>query len=266
MMAESSLDDFFAKKDKSKKKSKSKITPGDILSQQEKELGSKKKTKKKNKENESTQSSGSGAESGSRKIEEDEEWVDFEQETEKDYSGLRIQNLQINKDKSDQEDEGNENENDDECDENGERREGAQGPWNASQGQSAQGQQPPPPQQQPAPQAAAAPAPAEESKSDTTPARPGKYVPPSLRGAMSASGSSDSPAATRQVPRKKKAAPNLHSEEDFPTLGGGPTAAELSELSGSSFNKVQFGGKNVEDPNKAQQSLSLGNKFSALQD
>lgn len=68
-MAESSLDDFFAKKDKSKKKSKSKITPGDILSQQEKELGSKKKTKKKNKENESTQSSGSGAESGSRKIE-----------------------------------------------------------------------------------------------------------------------------------------------------------------------------------------------------
>ena len=73
----------------------------------------------------------------------------------------------------------------------------------------------------------AAPAPAEESKSDTTPARPGKYVPPSLRGAMSASGSSDSPAATRQVPRKKKAAPNLHSEEDFPTLGGGPTAAEL---------------------------------------
>ena len=73
----------------------------------------------------------------------------------------------------------------------------------------------------------AAPAPAEESKSDTTPARPGKYVPPSLRGAMSASGSSDSPAATRPVPRKKKAAPNLHSEEDFPTLGGGPTAAEL---------------------------------------
>lgn len=67
-MAESSLDDFFAKKDKSKKKSKSKITPGDILSQQEKELGSKKK-KKKNKENESTQSSGSGAEGAPKKVE-----------------------------------------------------------------------------------------------------------------------------------------------------------------------------------------------------
>lgn len=27
----------------------------------------------------------------------DEEWVDFEAETETDYSGLRIQNLQISK-------------------------------------------------------------------------------------------------------------------------------------------------------------------------
>lgn len=31
-MADSSLDDFFAKKDKSKKKSKSKMTPADVLS------------------------------------------------------------------------------------------------------------------------------------------------------------------------------------------------------------------------------------------
>uniref|UniRef100_K1Q7Q0 CDV3-like protein n=1 Tax=Magallana gigas TaxID=29159 RepID=K1Q7Q0_MAGGI len=87
---------------------------------------------------------------------EDEEWVDFEQETEKDYTGLRIQNLQINKDKSDQEDEGNDNENDDECDENGERREGAQGPWNVSQGQPSQSQQQQqqPQPQQPVPQAA----------------------------------------------------------------------------------------------------------------
>jgi hypothetical protein len=54
-------------------------------------------------------------------------------------------NLHYSKEKSDQEEEGNENENDDECDENGEKREGAQGPWNVSQGQTTQ---------QPAPQAA----------------------------------------------------------------------------------------------------------------
>lgn len=40
-----SLDDFFAKKDKSKKKGKAKITPGDILAKQEEKP--KKKTKKK---------------------------------------------------------------------------------------------------------------------------------------------------------------------------------------------------------------------------
>lgn len=60
------------------------------------------------------------------------------------------------KDKSDQEDEGNDNENDNECDENGERREGAQGPWNVSQGQPSQSQQQQqqPQPQQPVPQAA----------------------------------------------------------------------------------------------------------------
>lgn len=68
-MAESSLDDFFAKKDKSKKKNKSKITPGDILSQQEKELGSKKEKRKKKKEGETSQPSGSGAEGQTKKLE-----------------------------------------------------------------------------------------------------------------------------------------------------------------------------------------------------
>ena len=43
-MADDSLDDFFAKKDKSKKKGKAKVTPGDILAKQEEKP--KKKTKK----------------------------------------------------------------------------------------------------------------------------------------------------------------------------------------------------------------------------
>jgi hypothetical protein len=49
-MEDSSLDDFFAKKDKTKKKNKSKLTPSDILAQQE--TGVKKTKKKKDKENE----------------------------------------------------------------------------------------------------------------------------------------------------------------------------------------------------------------------
>lgn len=47
-MADSSLDDFFAKKDKSKKKSKSKMTPVDALANPEE--GPKKVKKKKDKE------------------------------------------------------------------------------------------------------------------------------------------------------------------------------------------------------------------------
>ena len=50
----------------------------------------------------------------------------------------------------------------------------------------------------------------------------GKYVPPARRGA----GGADSPAVvvTSSAPsrRKPKVAPNLQSESDFPTLGGGP--------------------------------------------
>jgi hypothetical protein len=47
-MAESSLDDFFAKKDKSKKKSKAKMTPTDVLAKGDE--GPKKVKKKKDKE------------------------------------------------------------------------------------------------------------------------------------------------------------------------------------------------------------------------
>ena len=47
-MADSSLDDFFAKKDKSKKKSKSKMTPTDVLAKADE--GPKKEKKKKDKE------------------------------------------------------------------------------------------------------------------------------------------------------------------------------------------------------------------------
>lgn len=46
-MADSSLDDFFAKKDKSKKKSKSsKLTPDDIMSKTDESVKKEKKSKK----------------------------------------------------------------------------------------------------------------------------------------------------------------------------------------------------------------------------
>ena len=73
-------------------------------------------------------------------------------------------------------------------------------------------------------------APAEEPpepKEDSTPKGPAKYIPPAQRAAAAAAARGESPA-TQSGPTipahlrgRKKAAPNLTSEEDFPTLGGG---------------------------------------------
>lgn len=236
-MADSSLDDFFAKKDKSKKKSKSKMTPGDVMSKADEA----KKVKKK-KAQEKTGGPGlSTTETTNKKEEEDEEWKDFEEQKEVDYSGLRIQTLQIReeeeKEAADSDDQG-------EGEEGEERREGASGPWNKSTGT-------------PSP-AVPAPVPEPEEKKENT--APRKYVPPAQRQAAL--------AATNPIRRGKKEAPNIQSEEDFPTLGGGP--------GGSSDGSSAWGAKRYEDSgagdiesNPGQRrgvNLSLENKYAALQD
>jgi len=52
----------------------------------------------------------------------------------------------------------------------------------------------------------------------------GKYVPPSMRRAMDGSSPASSMGGGYGTSRSrlKKTAPNLTSEDDFPTLGGGP--------------------------------------------
>lgn len=63
----------------------------------------------------------------------------------------------------------------------------------------------------------------ETPKEESKPAVTGKYIPPSQRAAAAAGasgGSTPGPTVPAHI-RKKKNAPNLRSEEDFPTLGGG---------------------------------------------
>lgn len=250
-MEDSSLDDFFAKKDKTKKKSKSKqLTPSDILAQHE--TGVKKGKKKKDKENE--------AASEERKIaNDDDEWVDFEQEAEADYSGLRIQNLQIaNKEEEEGEEEVNDNEDEEER-EARQRKEEVSGPWNKSNQ---------PTQPATAPTTAPEPPPPEPEPPKEGEQKPKKYVPPGARAAQSAGSTATTPS--RVPARKKKAAPNLQSEDDFPTLGGGgaPEVRVWGNTSDSKgdFEKVQSGGRSIDDPTKVNQQLTLGNRFTSLQD
>ncbi|KAJ8272711.1 hypothetical protein GJAV_G00092510 [Gymnothorax javanicus] len=90
--AEKSLDDFFAKRDKKKKKDKGK---GKEQSPAAGPINLKKNKKEKEKstknENQDTQVE-----------KEDEEWKEFEQK-EVDYSGLRVQALQLNDEKEEEE-------------------------------------------------------------------------------------------------------------------------------------------------------------------
>ena len=64
--------------------------------------------------------------------------------------------------------------------------------------------------------AAAAPPPPQEPEEKKENTAPKKYVPPAQRLAAMM------PAGNPMSRRSNKKAPNIQSEEDFPTLGGGP--------------------------------------------
>ncbi|KAJ8336924.1 hypothetical protein SKAU_G00381440 [Synaphobranchus kaupii] len=111
--AEKSLDDFFAKRDKKKKKGKEQApAPGPVI------LKKNKKDKDKTTKNENQDAQ-----------EEEHEWKEFEQK-EVDYSGLRVQALQLNDEKEEEEYER------EEVGEDGETimvsGEKVSGPWNKS--------------------------------------------------------------------------------------------------------------------------------------
>ncbi|KAK0050435.1 protein CDV3 [Biomphalaria pfeifferi] len=235
-MAESSLDDFFAKKDKSKKKAKAK-TVGDV------DTGLKSTKKEKKSREKDKQSSSGGVSSLTLNPQEDEEWKDFEEEKEKDYSGLRIQNLQITKEFDEREAAEADDNGDDEDGENRDRRDGASGPWNKSNVQTGS-----------TTTAVSVPQRAEVEKEEPAAKTPARYVPPAQRHAAQTSSTPHFPSS-----RKKKEAPNVNSEEDFPTLGGGPGKGQQYSTTAT--------GDLIENPHHRKGvNLTLENKFSALQD
>ncbi|XP_068438318.1 protein CDV3 homolog isoform X2 [Clinocottus analis] len=176
---EKSLDDFFAKRDKKKKKEKGKakepvVGPTTALI---------KKTKREKEKSTKTDNQ-------DVPIEKDEEWKEFEQK-EVDYSGLRLQALQISDEKEEEEYEK------EEVGEDGEiilvSGDKVSGPWNKS------GAAPPP-----AAAAAAAAAPVEEvEEPESKPA--GVYRPPGARLTTSRRGPTQGP-------------PEIFSDTQFPSL------------------------------------------------
>lgn len=228
------LDDFFAKKDK-KKKSKTKDKKED------------KKIKKKDKVESSVILE--GEDNGGETIIEEhpvhdaEQWSDFQEEKETDYSGLKIQNLEIA-----------ENENggagaDSQNEEDGEDGSGQQGPWKRPQAA---------PQPQPEKQEVEVPV---EVPVAAAPASSG-YVPPHLRT-----------SAVKVVPRAgaggrgRRGAPDLKNEENFPSLAAGMSgevSVQKLEWAKKGFESVKSGASRTAGQNSEAPKINLGNRFDAL--
>ncbi|XP_067936614.1 protein CDV3 homolog [Watersipora subatra] len=257
-----SLDDFFAKKDKKKKKSKgSRIIPTDLLpgtppnepNENVDQIGDqladtkidassiddaskerKKQRKKKDKD---------GSDPSQRK--EEDEWNLVNDEV--DYSGLRIASKNIAKEAAEEAAESAKQE--PTYDEDGQVIEKGSDVrvWKINPVEPAPVEPPPPP----------APIPDLEKMPNVS--SDGKYVPPSRRGAAAAQ---LAPVSVKKTQRKR-VAPNMNSQEDFPTLGAAPPPVDYDV---SKFERVRGGAtSNQQQPSVEQTRLQTSNMYSALE-
>jgi len=248
------LDDFFAKKDKKKSRVVKKFT-NDLLSSKQTDdvaaiqaLPKKPAEPKKREEPKEIPLAEGEAPKPHQKPQEtptEEEWGEFEQEKERDYSGLKIQKLQI-QDGEDNEDDYDEQE----LNEEGElvRREPV-GPWNKTNAQ-------------PTTNAKAKEVAPVEVLPNTT---GGVYIPPSKRMGSGVT-------SNKKSGKKDKGAPDISNESNFPSLSAA-VAIEQNAFKLKKFDQ-QERGFIEQKPSRSQSSrnaggdegprLHLGNKFSSL--
>jgi len=221
------LDDFFAKKDK-KKKLKSK---------------DKKEDKKIKKKVELIIEDDAGVEKiiEEHPVHDAEQWSDFQEEKETDYSGLKIQNLEIAENEERAADSQNE--------EDGEDGSGQQGPWKRQQ------QAPPPEPETKEVEIPVEPVPAALSSSG--------YIPPHLR-----SGATAKVVPRAGVgPRGRRGAPDLKNEENFPSLAAGMSgevSVQKLEWAKKGFESVKSGASRSAGQNSEAPKITMGNRFDAL--
>lgn len=240
------LDDFFAKKDKGKKgkKKKSKYVTTESLAKTLEKLstGTEEEEQSKNVKKEKESHSG---EKGTDN-QDGEEWHEFEDESQRDYSDLKIQNFQISDAKQ-------ENVPEPQYNEEGElippREE--EGPWKVATKEKTDAQ----PTRKPEP----TPEPAPATKS--------VYRPPHTRLSSNLPGPTGG-ILPGQGRRRKQEAPVINSEIDFPSLASAVQDTEQHV----GFETVKSGAKSISRSQQQQQqensskgsALTLGNQFQAL--
>ncbi|CAH1403736.1 unnamed protein product [Nezara viridula] len=261
------LDDFFAKKDRKKSKGK-KFATADEIAKKLEETGRRAEKLKKEK-NQTSQLTTTDVDEQGNAVQDEDEWREFEEEK-KDYTGLKIQNLTLAE--YDSGEEGNsagegEEEGGMEENESGELvpKKKSQGPWRvvasaapAEEAPVVEEVEKPPPQQPPQPQ------------------QTGSYVPPALRAQAN-----KQPASFTNSRLRRKVAPDVKSEELFPTLSAAVTHEPASSnpwnkrkggkddtnVVGGGFEEVRNSKSHTaryEAPHLQAKSLALGNKYGAL--
>jgi len=253
------IDDFFAKKDKKKKggkkfaKANTDVVAKNLIETDKKEMREMEKAEKEL----STQYSEERSTAIPQNSQEDEEWEEY-RENKKDFSGLKIENLNVQEAQPEAEEE------ETEINEDGEVvkvKKDDSGPWNKANATAAPTTNHEPQQQD------------LYVKPDTsiqnTNVVAGSYVPPHLRGSAAAAAAAQ-PVAPRSR-RGNKAAPDISSELNFPSLS---MAAEDSKVKvggrdeGGKFEEVksQGGIKNISTRAPNAPSITLDNRYSCLGD
>jgi len=247
------IDDFFAKKDKKKKgakkfaKANTDVVAKNLIETDKKEMREMEKVEKEL----STQYSEDKSTATPQTSQEDEEWEEY-RENKKDFSGLKIENLNVQEAQPEPEEE------ETEINEDGEVvkvKKDDSGPWNKATAT---------PNHEPQQQDRDLYVEPDTSIQNTNVVA-GSYVPPHLRSTVAAS----QPVAPRSR-RGNKAAPDISSELNFPSLS---MAAEDSKVKtgrddGGKFEEVksQGGMKNFSSRPSNAPSITLDNRYSCLGD
>lgn len=247
------LDDFFAKKDRKKSKTKKFLTADELVKNLEDT--SKREPPKPKKEpapvvpvvaealnngadenNENSVAPEQVVEVNAPVVE--EEWKEIEVER-KDYSGLKIGQLTINEDEHNQRDEGeNYDDEDNEGNENGQYEHKGNFPWKKV-------------------------IPAEEVTQIPMPTGPATgasvYISPALRNSQNIS-------ALRMNKLRKGVAPDITNEDYFPTLGAARPEEQKKKKNEPAFEEVRHGGRVQRVQEQTAAPVSVGNRFKSLDD
>jgi len=249
------LDDFFAKKDKKKKGTKKFSQANtDVIAKNLEESAIKEQLQ----QDKDITNIGDEMNPENVNQQDDDEWDDY-RENKKDYTGLKIETLVI------EDPEKPVVEEETEVNENGEvvKKKDEAGPWNKKDGERSNSSE------VESPVVESKPLPGAVTEQPNVVG--GAYVPPAMRG------SAAQPTATeaRKPPRRMRAAPDISSAINFPSLSAAAedTApkgawgkklvkddAAFEEVRGD-YSKPQNQHRSTDGP-----KLTLGNKFDALRD